>query len=118
MVNASALDAFGVQAWVAANNIANVNTPGYQAQRASLTTGPDGRGVEVESIRRDAAEAPLPASVEASLSGAAKDAASASNVDLGREMVDLMRTETAYQANATVISNQDAITGSLIDELV
>ena len=46
----SALNAFGVDMLVRANNIANVNTNGFHSQDLSLMTGPGGYGVMVGSI--------------------------------------------------------------------
>jgi flagellar basal-body rod protein FlgG len=42
-----------------ANNLANVNTPGYQSVRTDLATGPGGQGVVVASTSRDSTSGAL-----------------------------------------------------------
>jgi flagellar basal-body rod protein FlgG len=57
-INASGILAALLRQRVTANNIANVNTPGYRAARADLTSGPDG-GVRLGSVTRSEALGPL-----------------------------------------------------------
>lgn len=49
-IAASALNVFGVDMQVAAHNIANVSTAGFQPQRATHADRPDGGGVMLESV--------------------------------------------------------------------
>jgi flagellar basal-body rod protein FlgG len=44
---------------VGANNLANVNTPGFKASRANLEDGTGGRGTSFASTSRDGAQGPL-----------------------------------------------------------
>lgn len=57
-ISASAILAAQLRQRVTANNIANLNTPGFRASRANLTTGPAG-GVQVGSVTQDPRSGPL-----------------------------------------------------------
>ncbi|WP_147821915.1 flagellar basal body rod C-terminal domain-containing protein [Salidesulfovibrio onnuriiensis] len=105
-VNLSALSAHASVHQVAANNIANVNTDGFQASRANLESGPSDQGVRVASLTRDTSP------------GAVFEGRETSNVDLGREMVSMMTTENAYAANASVVRANDEMTGYLLNMMV
>lgn len=91
---------------VAANNIANVNTDGFQASRANLESGPGDQGVRVSSLTKDTSP------------GSIFEGRETSNVDLGREMVSLMTTENAYSANSAVVRANDEMTGHLLNMMV
>ena len=121
-VNAQALSAIATATQVTANNVANVNTQGFKASRTTLESGagPEGRGVQVQEIRKSTTPGPrLPASGSApgSASVAGSGSVEGSNTDLGTEMVDLIRYERSFQANAQAIRIQDETLGSLLDEL-
>lgn len=64
--NVQALQAIGVSQQVAANNVANMNTDGFQPSRVDLETGPGGQGVrgrdvvEISSAGQQAATEELP----------------------------------------------------------
>ena len=47
------------RALASANNLANLNTPGYRAQEANTATGPQGRGAAVDSISFNTLEGSL-----------------------------------------------------------
>jgi flagellar hook-associated protein FlgK len=66
-----------------AQNVANMDTPGYRRMNASSATT-EGGGVTTSVTESDAAEG------------------SASDVDLGTEMLDMMEAETSFKANASV----------------
>ncbi len=104
--NISAMDALGSAYQVTANNVANVNTDGFQASRANLESGPEGDGVRVSSITTDTTP------------GAMFEGRETSNVDTASEMVGMITTENAYAANAAVIHAGDQTTGYLLDMLV
>src|SRR5258706_15126198 len=74
----SGMKAAGTMMDVAASNVANVESKGYQAARANLVSAPDGSGVEVGSISRD----PSAGVVD-------ENGDELSNVDLPSEMVHL-----------------------------
>lgn len=101
--NLMALDALGAVQAVSANNIANVNTDEFRASSVALESGPDGRGVEVAAIN------------ESSTPGSFVDGVETSNVDVGREMVDMIRTGHAFSANTTFIRASEEMTGHLLN---
>ena len=114
----SALGAFGVGMQMTAHNIANVNTPEFNAGRVRYETGPEGYGVRVGEISRDTSPGPLipvPPPDSVTLSAAGYGVREGSNVSLEREFVQLISTENGYSANATVISTYDEIAGTVID---
>lgn len=90
--NVSALGALGTSLDVSAHNIANVSTEGYTPYRATLSENAAG-GVHAEVSR---------------LSGS-------QGVDLATEMVGMMRTSTAYSANAVMIRAQEETTGAVLN---
>jgi flagellar basal-body rod protein FlgC len=75
----------------AANNIANANTPGYQAQRTDLVDVSTG-GVAVAGIQ-----------------------STGQSVDLPTEFENLTRAKLLYTANAALVSIYQRMTGSLLD---
>jgi flagellar hook protein FlgE len=97
-IAASGLMAAQTQLQTTANNIANENTPGYQAERADLVDI-SGGSVAVSGISQD------------NSSGGQNG----NNVDPANEAIDLMREKWAYTANAMVISVANQVTGSLLD---
>jgi len=101
--NLMALEALGTSQAVSANNIANVNTDEFKASSVVLESGPGDQGVEVAAIH------------ESTASGAMIEGVEASNVDLGREMVDVTRTGRAFSANAVAIRASEEMTGHLLN---
>lgn len=83
-----------------ANNVANVGTDGYRAQRYDQATG-------TTSPRYDDA----PAVVDPA-SGVAP-----SDVDLATELVDMKSLEVGYQANVAVLKIAQDMNGALLDLL-
>jgi flagellar hook protein FlgE len=77
-----------------ANNIANVNTDGYRAQRVERGGSEAAPAVEV-----------------------AADSQGYSDVDLAAEIVHLKTYEVGYEANARVLSVSDRLLGELMDLL-
>jgi flagellar hook protein FlgE len=78
-----------------ANNIANMNTEGFHAQRYDAGT----------DSTRDRYEPAAPA----------QDVEPASDVDLAHEFVDMKLYELGYRANLAVIVFADRTTGALLD---
>lgn len=101
--NLSALEALSTTQAVSANNIANVNTDEFKASSVVLETGPNDQGVYVAAIN------------ESSTPGAMVDGVETSNVDIGGEMVDMMRTSRAFSANTTFIRASEEMTGHLLN---
>lgn len=105
-----ALSVLGVAAAVTANNVANMNTPGFKASRADLASGPGDQGVRVAAITPDDTPGPLVPEGGRLTEG--------SNTDLVRELTTLMGTETAYGANAAVIQTGQELSGAILDLIV
>ncbi|MDB5300515.1 MAG: flagellar basal body rod protein FlgC [Phycisphaerales bacterium] len=101
----SGMQAAQTQLNVAANNIANGDTPGYQSRRADLVELSTG-GVGVAGFTTDTASADPKA-------GGTKG----SNVDLATQLVNVRQAQTLYAANAMVVRAADRMTGSLLNIL-
>lgn len=99
---AQAISAGAVSQQVSANNLANVNTDGFEASSVEFEEGANG-GVQVSDIRRDTSDGPLLNGVEAS------------NTDVGREMVTMMKNEHLVGANAAVVRAQEEMTGHVLN---
>lgn len=119
--NASALNALATQMNVSANNVANVNTNGFNASRAELETGSQGQGVRVSEIREDTSSGPAVQSLERSENpdtGRVETSwqyVEGSNTDLAREFVHMNAVQNAYEANAVAIRTQDEMAGTVLD---
>jgi len=87
----SSLSAQSKKMGVIAENIANVNTPGYQRQNVILSERLGG-GVEVSGVER-----------------------SGQPVKLEEEMTDLMGSQRVYQASAAVIKSVDEMLQATLD---
>jgi flagellar basal-body rod protein FlgG len=92
-IAASGLSAAQMQLNVTANNIANMNTAGYQAQRVDIASAATG-GVEVTGIQ-----------------------STGQAVDPANEMVHLRQDVLMYGANAMVVKAADHMYGSLLNIL-
>jgi flagellar basal-body rod protein FlgC len=90
----------------AARNIANSNTEGYKSKRATIVE--DDAGLPTANITTD--ESP-----GASFQDADGVVRETSNVELSREMTDLMIAKRGYQANLKSIKTQDEMLDSLLD---
>lgn len=99
----SGLSAAQTQLNVAATNIANLNTPGYQSSRADLIDLSTG-GVAVGGISKDTTPGPIQ-----------PDGSVGSNVDLATQAINLTRASILYSANAAVVRVGEKVTGALLD---
>ena len=99
----SGMQAAAAQLNATADNVANLETPGYQAQRVDLVDLSTG-GVAVSGISRDTNPGP-----------AEPDGQEGSNVDLATEMMNLTRSKLLYSANAAVLRVGQKMTGALLD---
>ena len=106
----SALVAFGKVMGVTANNIANVETENYKKDRAVLREGANG-DVEVEISKPDE---PASHTMVYDSDGKMREI-EVSNTDVAEEMVDLITTQRAYEANITVMETLDGVLGTIID---
>jgi flagellar hook protein FlgE len=118
--SANALNAFGVGTQVIAHNLANVLTNGFKSSRTmyydlpaqagtAATTqklfSPTGPLIPAQGLPPNPNSSPLtpPGFVEGS------------NTDIATEMVGLIVTSRAYQANAKVVPTVDAMLGTIIN---
>lgn len=106
----SAVNAFGMNLDVTANNIANANTARFKKSRVDFQEStPAGSGVTgvLEQVDTPGVQILQETSQGPQL-------VEQSNVDLGEEMMNLMITQRGYEANAHVIHTQDEVLGSLL----
>ncbi|MES2308956.1 MAG: flagellar basal body rod C-terminal domain-containing protein [Verrucomicrobiota bacterium] len=100
---ASALQVNSTRLDVHANNIANLNTPGFQAQIADQETAPGG-GVQISKISSSTA----PGSPTDS-----ENPSETNNVDLVTETIGSMIALRAFEANAKSIQTTDEMLKTL-----
>lgn len=98
----SGLQTAGAMLSVTANNIANADTPGYQAQRPDVVELSIA-GSAVAGLTTD----PTPAPTQNGKEG--------SNVDVSTQAVDLTREKLLYNANAAVVKTADQMLGTLMN---
>ena len=111
---ASALRANAFRVAVSANNVANINTDGFQASGVSTVdagyVGGIGRGTRVEATFRDTRPgAPVPAPVPG------LPPAASSNTELAPEMTGQMAASLAYRANLAAFRAGDEMLRTLLD---
>jgi flagellar hook protein FlgE len=102
-IASSGMQAATAQLNASANNIANLDTPGYQAQRVDLVSL-SGGGVAVGDVQTDHTPGPTQS-----------DGAEGSNVNFAGELLNMTRARLLYSANAAVIKVGQQMTGSLLD---
>ena len=108
-ISASGLRLASIRQQVTANNVANLDTPGFRASRVQATEA-DGGGVRLGGIKQD----PAPGgAVPASLPG--ETPLEGSNVDLTSEAVGLIQNRTLFEANADAFRAQADLLGELLD---
>lgn len=102
-ISLSGMQAASAMLNVTANNIANLNTPGFNPSRADLVEL-SGGGVAVTgtSFEDNPQSAPN---------------TQTSNVDLPTELVNLKLSQTLYDANAMALKTADQMTGTLLNVL-
>nr|WP_319394507.1 flagellar basal body rod C-terminal domain-containing protein [uncultured Desulfobacter sp.] len=109
--NVSALQAFSKQMQVSANNVANVLSDEFKADRAYNVEGENGQ-VQT-AISETQASAPMvedPTKPDGSLK-------ELSNTNLAEEMVEQIDAQNGFEANATMIQTYDETIGNLIDTI-
>lgn len=107
--SSEALRAISVRTQLAAHNIANVSTDGFEPVSSSLADGPAGKGVAVSALWQGG----KPITARESMS--AKPGEGPSATDLAREMVSLITSQHAFEANAKTMAAQDSMLGYLLD---
>jgi flagellar basal-body rod protein FlgB len=101
---ATALSAVSLQQRTSANNLANLETPGYQAQQVSFA----------DSLR-SAVAAGDPASAKITVAGTGDpDGANGNNVSLSNEMLVEQKATTQYQLLSSAISQKYDLLSTVI----
>ncbi|MDH3348099.1 MAG: flagellar biosynthesis protein FlgC [Desulfobulbaceae bacterium] len=105
----SALSAYGLVLQVGANNIANASSQGYKRDRVILhsaqPTGVDAHVIKDVSHGYFAPEQ----------GGNGLHLTEMSNVDYGRELVDVITAVRSYEANLQTIDSEDELMQSVLD---
>lgn len=104
-IGLSGLQAASAQLNVAANNIANSETPNYKSQRVDLVDLSTG-GVAVSGISVDKSAGPIE-----------PDGTHGSNEDPVTDAINLTRTKLLYSANAAAVRIGQQVSGGLLDIL-
>ena len=87
-ISGSALEAYGIRQAVTANNLANINTDDFKASRTVLQEQKSG-GVSATVVKGN------------------------DTVDISKEAVDMMTTQTGYKANLATLRTKDEMTKEL-----
>ncbi len=108
--NADAMQVASIGMSVTANNIANMNTDGFHASSARYMTGPGDQGVILGEIREDASHGPLRSAWYGEVGPV-----ETSNVDVARQMVDMLSDQRMYEANAVPVTVYNEMLGTVVD---
>ena len=117
----TAFNAFAVGLQSTAHNLANVLTEGFKAGRVTYADLPRQAGVSARGPEKMSTPGPLapygPGLPPTGRTSAAIPAgfAEGSNTDIATEMVNLIVTSRAYQANAKVVPTVDSMLGMVIN---
>ena len=103
-VSAARISTLNLQA--SANNVANINTEGFQAQQVTQSTGPGGEGLRAHV---SPTKAPAPIILRDGQLRAQ------SNTEVTREAVSQMSAAAAFKSNMGVIQVQDSLTEAVLD---
>ena len=104
-IASSGLQAAQLRLDASANNVANMNTPGYRRESVSQQAAPDNAGVRA-SVQR----------VQGTQNAqTAQTAQAEKGVSLEQEAVEQMSATYAFKANLQTIKTQDEMLGSLLD---
>jgi flagellar basal body rod protein FlgC len=104
-VGASGARAAEVSLQAAAHNVANLNTDGFQAGRATLADSPGG-GVTASVV---------PSGEPAPLIARGDTFVRASNTDLVADTITRAAASAAYRANLRTVSDASDLVGTLLD---
>jgi flagellar basal-body rod protein FlgC len=94
---------------IGAHNVANIDTPGFQARRAQSVELPGG-GTAARSLARE-----TPDRLELPAAPAFPGRLPRSNVNLATEQVNSILNREAFRANVNALRAQDEIIGELLD---
>jgi flagellar basal body rod protein FlgG len=118
--SSTALGAFGVGTQVIAHNLANVLTDGFKSSRTMYYDLPPYSGTGATTQKLGNIDGPLiPAQGLPPQPGSPpwvpQGFVEGSNTDIATEMVSLIVTSRAYQANAKVVPTVDSMLGTIIN---
>ncbi|QCC85229.1 flagellar basal-body rod protein [Desulfovibrio desulfuricans] len=121
-LGASAMNAYSWGMAVTAHNVANVNTAGFEPQRAVYANNSHNQGVSFDAVLKDAGSAAAQnpdwtaaKAVYDVTSGLPLEASAPSGTDLSREFTTMISAQHAYEANAQVVRASDSMLGTLLD---
>ena len=116
--NMQSLGALALATNASAHNVANMATSGYDPLRTVFTSGPDFVSAVVERSYAFGQAQPQPgfeiAQDQRSQERAWQHPYLGGHVDIGREMVNLIQYERAFQANAKAVRTVEQTTGSIL----
>ena len=118
--NIQAMLAIGLSRRIGANNVANMNTPEFQASRLTLETGPKWQGVHPQNIDRDASPGPMVPVLEEGVDEKGQRVTAwgmikGGNTDLAMELVNSIQDVRAFKANVVMVRAWDEMTGMVLD---
>lgn len=103
------LQAFGTKIQSNSNNIANSNTDGYKRTQVNLSEMVQG-GVKPDVVKSENSGPMIYTETSKGL-----ELVEQSNVDLGRELPDMLLNTHFYNANLKTIQTADELLGSVLD---
>ncbi len=103
------LHAHGVKIQSNANNIANSNTEGYKRTRVTLSTQ------EAGGVKPDVTKSTNSGPMVYEQTNNGQELVELSNVDLGKEIPDMMVNTHFYKANIKTLQVADQMLGSALD---
>lgn len=109
-----AMQALSAAQRVTANNVANVNTDGFEPSRVHLEDGEGGNGVRVAAVNKANAGMPAERQGRTSADESVLEARP-SGTEITREMVDMIRNQRGFEANTTFYRNMSDMLGLVID---
>ncbi len=114
--NIQAMQALSAAQRVTANNVANVNSDGFEPSRVHLEDGPGGEGVAVAAVTPVRGASGVARQGQKSLRLASKESVvEPSGTDISREMVNLIKNERNFSANVAFFRNLNDMLGFITD---
>jgi len=104
----SGLQAASLKLRVSANNVANVNTDGYQRQQVTTQAGTYGVEVKVEKVSAVEPTNNVQAGGQLRLD-------TPSNVDIAEEVLEMKAAENLFEANLKTLNTSDNMLGRILD---
>ena len=109
-----ALRVFSVAMQVESHNIANISTRNFIPQKELLTTGANGRGVQLQAVLRDAPNHGFSSGFSEEIKRT-QNTGSPSGTELAIEIPRLISTSSSIEANAKTITTIDEMYEYIVD---